>query len=77
MADDLFSAENSGIAGLGAAFKGAIEGWQDGEDRKAKRMEMDAKLQSQKAERERNNFLDQMTAREKGFMKGPGWPAHA
>jgi hypothetical protein len=75
MADDLFSAENSGIAGLGAAFKGALEGWQDGEDRKLKRMEMESKVESQKAERERNNFLDQMTARDKGFMKGPNGQA--
>src|SRR3954470_10869227 len=69
--DNFDYAQYAGIGGLGSAIKGFAQGWQDGEDRKMKRLEMESKLEAQKTEKERNAFLDQMTAREKGYQKGP------
>lgn len=62
--DDLY-----GYGALNSGIKGFAQGMADAEDRKFKRMEMEAKLESQKAERERNGFLDQLTMREKGYTK--------
>lgn len=62
-------ANEGGLAALGAGIKGFAQGMMDGEDRKVKRLEMEAKSEAQKFERERNAFLDQMTMREKGYKK--------
>ncbi len=59
--------EYAGIGGLGAAVKGFAQGWQDGEDRKMKRLEMESKMDANKIERSRHEFLDSMTMREKGY----------
>lgn len=61
--------DEHGLAALGAGLKGFAQGWQDAEDRKMKRMEMDSKLEAQRNERIRQAELDQMTAREKGYEK--------
>lgn len=68
---DFFNDEYASIGSLGGAVKGAIQGWQDAEDRKMKRMEMEARMEAHKAEKERNEFLDQLTMRDKGFAKDP------
>lgn len=62
-------ANEGGLAALGQGVKGFAQGWMDAEDRQNKKLEMDAKLEAQKSEKERNNFLDQMTMRDKGFTK--------
>ena len=56
---------------FGDAFKNAIQAWQDGQDRDMKKLELQSRLDAQKAEKERNSFLDQMTMREKNLQKGP------
>lgn len=68
LVDDFDYAKYAGIGGLGAAFKGAIQGWQDAEDRKMKHMEMQSRMDAEVQQRERNKFLDAMTAREKGYQ---------
>jgi len=70
MSDFDFQAD-AGLAALGQGLKGFAQGWQDAEDRKMKKLEMDSKMEAQKAERERNQFLDSMTARDKGFKRDP------
>lgn len=64
-------ANEGGLAALGAGVKGFAQGWMDAEDRQNKKLEMEAKTEAQKAEKERNAFLDQMTMRDKGYQKGP------
>lgn len=72
MADYFDTADNAALGGLGAAFKSAIQGWQDAEDRNMKRLEMESKLEAQKHERERHKFLDGLTARHQGFQVPQG-----
>lgn len=72
MADAFDWMDESGLAALGQGVKGFAQGWQDAEDRKMKRLEMDSKAEAQKSERERQQFMDKLTAREKGLDVQPG-----
>lgn len=54
-------------ATLGGAATGFIQGMRDGEDRKLRRLEMEAKADAQDRDRKRQNFMDALEARSKGF----------
>lgn len=52
------------LGALGAGFKGFAQGLMDAEDRKYKRIEMDAKLAAQREDRERQKAEDEAKAQE-------------
>lgn len=61
--------DNDALSGLGAGFKGFAQGLMDVEDRKYKRMEMDAKLAAQKEDRERQRAEDAAKKAESEYKK--------
>lgn len=68
-----------GLLGLASAFQGFAKGVQDGEDRQYKRMEMEAKLEAQRQDKERQREMDEATnrmnlfkVREQGFLVPAG-----
>ncbi len=69
--DDQYGAQNAGLMGLGGAVKGALQGWQDAEDRQQKRLEMTAKLEAMKQQKERSALQDKMDLKEKGLQQDP------
>ncbi len=69
--DDQYGAQNAGLMGLGGAVKGALQGWQDAEDRQQKRLEMTAKLEAMKQAKDRAQLQEQMDLREKNLQKDP------
>lgn len=59
--------DSGGISALGAGFKGFAQGLMEGEDRKLKRMEMEAKITAQEQDRERQRMLDERTYKDREF----------
>lgn len=57
---------------LGNAFKGAIEAWQNQEDRNNRKLEMQARMDAQKVSQERQRFMDGLTVRHQGFQVPEG-----
>lgn len=71
MAD--FLTDYSNLSGAGAAFQGFAKGYEDSQDNKMKRQEMQARMDAQKAQMDREADQTAIQARLAGLQKtGPG-----
>lgn len=68
MAD--FLIDYSNLTGAGAAFKGFAQGWQDADDRRLKKMELDSRLKTQEQDRTRQAIMDKLSLQKAGYAQG-------
>ncbi len=72
MAD--FLTDYSNLAGAGSAFQGFAQGFQNAQDNKMKRQEMQAKMDAMKADQDRAATESALKVKLSGLQQGPGGP---
>jgi hypothetical protein len=65
-----FLEDNSNLSAAAGFLKGATEAYQDAEDRRMKRMELESQIKTQEEQRQRNKMLDQLSMKQSGYQQG-------